>query len=142
MRVLFSPLGMSYGSLFSAIVKTLPDHVVVITSERAAVNLNKVVEEAKRYHPDFTLEYHTIEDVFTGFDEGRKLARELASRNDAGNENIVNLVGGTTALQDAFKCLADLIGAKEVALIDRRTIEEQRANPFAVGELVEVPPIS
>jgi hypothetical protein len=56
------------------------------------------VKEAKRYHPNFTLEYHTIFDVFTGFDEGRKLARELANRNGAGNENIVNLVDGRLML--------------------------------------------
>ncbi|HIE28175.1 TPA: hypothetical protein EYP66_12890 [Candidatus Poribacteria bacterium] len=139
MRVLFSPLGMSYGSLFSAIVLTKPDHVVVITSKRAAANIPQVVEQAKPYHPNFTLEYHTLADPFTGFLEGRTLAKSLARK--AGDENIANLVGGTTALQDAVKCLSDLIGAREVAVIDRRPIEEQRANPFFVGELVEVLPM-
>jgi len=139
MRVLFSSLGMSYGSLFSAIVLTKPDHVVVITSSKPAENVNKVIEKAKEYHPNFTLEFYTLEDPFTGFKEGRELAKRLASKK--GDENIANLAGGTTALQDSVKCLADLIGAREVAVIDRRSIGEQQANPFVVGELVEIPPI-
>jgi len=36
MRVLFSPLGLSKGSLFTAIVQTRPDHVVVVTSKEGA----------------------------------------------------------------------------------------------------------
>ena len=139
MKVLFSPLGMSYGSLFSAIVLTKPKHVVVITSEQAAKNIDLVIKKAKQNHSDFTIEYHTISDPFTGFLEGRKLARVLAHKK--GDENIANLVGGTTALQDAVKCLADIISAKEVVVIDRRPIEEQRANPFVIGELVEIPPV-
>ena len=122
--MLFSP----GKGLFSAIVLTKPDHVVVITSEQAAANIPLVVEQAKQYHTNFTLEYHTVVDPFTGFHQGRKLAKRLTRK--AGNENIANLVGGTTALQDAVKCLSDLTGDREVAVIDRHPIEEQRANPF------------
>ncbi len=144
MRILFSPLGLSYGSLFSAIVLTKPDHVVVITSAKAAENIPRVVEAAKRYHPNFTLEHHSIGDPFTGFIEGRELARKLAeSARYRGEraEHIVNLAGGTTALQDAAQCLARALGAREVAVIDRRSPDEQRQNPFVVGELIEVPPL-
>lgn len=33
------------------------------------------------------------------------------------------------------------IGAKEIGVIDRRSINEQQRNVFVVGELVEIPPI-
>jgi hypothetical protein len=144
MRILFSPLGLSYGSLFSAIVLTKPDHVVVITSVKAAENIPKVVEAAKKYHPQFTLEYHTISDPFVGFTEGRELAIKIAKSEEQRAESveyIVNLAGGTTALQDAVQCLARALNAKEVAVIDRRRPDEQRQNPLIVGELIEVPPL-
>jgi len=142
MRILFSPLGLSYGSLFSAILLTKPDHVVVITSTKAAENIPKVVEAAKKDHPHFTLEYHTISDPFIGFIEGRGLARNIAKSEERRAESveyIVNLAGGTTALQDAVQCIARALRAKEVAVIDRRSPGEQRQNPFVVGELIEVP---
>jgi len=103
-----------------------------------------LIEAAKRYHPDFTLEYHTINDPFVGFIEGREWARKIARSEEQRTESaeyIVNLAGGTTALQDAVQCIARALGAKEVAVIDRRRPDEQRQNPFVVGELIEVPPL-
>lgn len=47
MKALFSPLGMSCGSLFSAIVLVKTDHVVIITSQEAAENILKVVKRPK-----------------------------------------------------------------------------------------------
>jgi hypothetical protein len=49
-------------------------------------------------------------------------------------------------LQDCVRSVADILRAKgrdvrEVAVVDRRTAEEQRRVPLVVGELVEVPPL-
>ena len=142
MNIFITPLGLSYGALYSGILLTQPDHVIVLTSEQAAQNVSTVVEAARKIHPNFTVEVHTISDPFVGFVDGRRLASELAHRlhTSSAHQYTVSLTGGTTALQDAAKCLADLLGAREIALVDRRSIDEQRANPLVVGELVEIPP--
>ena len=148
MRVLFSPLGLSKGSLFSAIVTTCPDHVVVVTSKEGAKLVNEIVAQAKSWlkispslerseATSFTFEVHTVSDPFISFLEGRQLAQALALKK--GSENIVNLTGGTTALQDAVQCIARLISAKEIAVIDRRPYEQQQAKPYVVGEVIEIP---
>jgi hypothetical protein len=148
MRVLFSPLGLSKGSLFTAIVKTRPDHVVVITSEEGAKLVDEIVAQAKSLlNKSFTFEVHTVSDPFTSFVSGRKLAKALAMRKvpilgipqGGSSENIVNLAGGTTALQDAVQYIARLLDAKEIAVIDRRPYGEQQANPYVVGEIIEIP---
>ena len=144
MRVLFSPLGLSRGSLFTAIVTTCPDHVVVVTSKEGAKLVNEIVAQTKSWlniEPSrslsFTFEVHTVSDPFISFLEGRELAQALALKK--GSENIVNLTGGTTALQDAVQCIARLISAKEIAVIDRRPYEQQQAKPYVVGEVIEIP---
>ena len=141
MRVLFSPLGLSKGSLFTAIVRTRPDHVVVVTSQEGAKLVDEIVAQAKSVlNTDFTFEVHTVSDPFTSFLEGRELAQALAHKK--GSENIVNLTGGSTALQDAVQSIVRLIDAREVAVIDRRPYSDQQANPYVVGEMIEVPKIS
>ncbi len=142
MHIFITPLGMSHGALYSGILLTRPDHVIAITSEQAAQNVDIVVGAARKVHPNFAIEVHTIADPFVGFAEGRQLASVLAHRllNSGTHQYTVSLTGGTTALQDAAKCLADLLHAREIALVDRRSIEEQRANPLVVGEWVEIPP--
>jgi hypothetical protein len=142
MHILITPLGLTYGVLYSGIVLTRPDHVIVLTSKQAAQNVEVAVNAARHIHPDFTVEVHIVTDPFAGFAEGRQLAARLAQRlrSNRGHQYTVSLTGGTTVLQDAAKCLADLLDAREIALVDRRSVEEQKANPFVLGELVEIPP--
>jgi uncharacterized protein (TIGR00288 family) len=141
-KVLFSPLGLSNGSLFTAIVLTRPDYVVVITSGEAARNLDSVLTAARRHHPNFQVEHHVLEEPFADFVAARRLARELAQAwaERKGWQFIVNLSGGTTVMQDCVTYLAHLLGARLVAVVDRRPSEEQLRDPLALGELVEVPP--
>ncbi len=144
MITLFSPFGLSYGTLYSAILLLRPDRVVVVTSAEAVLNLGTTLDAARFFHTHFEWETHVISDAQGGFSEGRALAPFLASA--AGEENIVNLTGGTTVLQDCVKSVADILRregktVREVAAIDRRDILEQRRAPLVVGELVEVPPL-
>ena len=144
MHIFITPLGMSYGVLYSGILLTKPDHVIVLTSPEAAKNLEIAVAAARKTHAAFTVEIHTIEDPLGGFMQGRQLAIMLARQlraQDNKNENryTVSLTGGSTALQDAAKRLADQLQAREVALIDRRNEREKRTNPLMVGELIEIP---
>lgn len=140
MRTLFSPLGLSPGSLFTAILATKPDRVIIITSTDAAKKVDEVVNAVKEADDfEFDVEVHTISEPFAGFVEGRKLAARLAKKKT--DENIVNITGGTTALQDAVQMIARLTEAKEIATIDRRSYQKQQDEPYVIGEVIEVPPI-
>jgi hypothetical protein len=141
MTVLFSPLGLAYGTLYSAILLTRPQRVVVVTSAEAIGNIHAALDAARFFHTSFEFETHVLEDPQAGFPEGRKLARFLAA--SAGQTNVVNLTGGTTVLQDCVRSVADILrreakAVREVAAIDRRDPAEQRRDPLFVGELVEV----
>lgn len=142
MTVLFSPLGMTYGTLYSAILLTRPHRLVIVTSAEAIGNIHEALDAARFFHTSFEWESHVLEDPLAGFAEGRTLARFLAA--SAGEKNIVNLTGGTTALQDCVRSVADVLrregkDIREVAAIDRRDPAEQKRDPLFVGELVEVP---
>lgn len=141
MTVLFSPLGLAYGTLYSAILLVRPRRVIVVTSPEAMVNLHSAVDAARFYHTPFEVQTHILEDPLGGFTEGRRLARGLAA--SSAGDNVINLTGGTTALQDCVRSVADVLRSqhkkvREVAVIDRRSPDEQRRVPLVVGELVEV----
>ena len=144
MTVLFSPLGLSYGTLYSAILLVRPQRVVVVTSAQAENLLHSAVDAARFYHASFSVETHVLPDPFAGFSQGRELARELATL--AGDDNVVNLTGGTTVLQDCARSIADILRGtnqcvREVAIVDERDGGEQTRNPLFLGRLVEVPPL-
>ncbi len=147
MTVLYSPLGLAYGTLYSAILLTRPQRVVVITSPEAVKNLHAALDAARFYHSRFSHETHVLDDAMAGFDEARCLARELVLT--AGKTNIINLTGGTTVLQECVRSVAYVLrraqdenhAVREVAVIDRRSAGEQARHPLVVGELVEVSPL-
>lgn len=141
MTVLFSPLGLNYGVLYSAILLVRPARLVLITSPQAIGNLHSATDAARFFHSQFEVETHMLDDPFAGFREGRTLARLLTA--SAGCKNVVNLTGGTTVMQDCVRSLAQSLRAqekpvREVAVIDRRSLEEQKRAPLVVGELIEV----
>jgi hypothetical protein len=141
MTVLFSPLGLNYGVLYSAILLVRPARLVLITSPQAIGNLHSATDAARFFHSQFEVETHMLDDPFAGFREGRTLARLLTA--SAGSKNVVNLTGGTTVMQDCVRSLAQSLRAqektvREVAVIDRRSLEEQKRAPLVVGELIEV----
>ncbi len=143
MTVLFSPLGLAYGTLYSAILLVWPRRVVVVTSPQAVGYLGAAVDAARFYHTPLEVETHLLNDPLSGFAEGRTLARHLAMQADS--ENVINLTGGTTALQDCVRSVGIVLRAenktvREVAVIDRRDATAQKRLPLVVGELVEVAP--
>jgi hypothetical protein len=144
MTVLFTPLGLAYGALYSAILLVRPQRVVIVTSKQAIGNLHSTLDAARFYHALFEVETHILEDPLSGFGEARALARFLAVSAD-GN-NVINLAGGTTVLQDCVRSVADILRTqektvREVAVVDRRDTSDQKRAPLVVGELVEVPPL-
>lgn len=142
MTVLFSPLGLNYGVVYSAILLVRPSRVVLITSPQAIGNLHSATDAARFFHSQFEVETHMLDDPLAGFKEARTMARLLTASADV--QNVVNLTGGTTVMQDCVRSLADNLRTRqsivrEVAVIDRRDADEQRRSPLVVGELIEVP---
>lgn len=142
MTVLFSPLGLNYSVLYSAILLVRPERAVVVTSKQAIVYKHLPVDAAKFFHPQFEVETYMLDDPLGGFEEGRLLSRLLIS--SAGQENVVNLTGGTSVMQDCMHSISSRLRAedkhvREVAVIDKRDVAEQKRTPLVVGELIEVP---
>jgi len=142
--LLVSPLGLSSGSLYSALVKVQgdlklkPNKVVVISSKDGVKKLDEV-KNASKYDGD--IEPILFEDPHAGFNEIKKIVNETAKHLKAADEVVVNVTGGTTAMQHAVNEItkeAEGLGKKvtQIALVDRRPVEEQRKNPYVAGELI------
>jgi hypothetical protein len=141
MTILFSPLGLNYGVLYSSILLVRPARLVIVTSPQAIGNLHSAIDAARFFHSKFEVETHMLDDPLAGFREARTLARLLCASADG--ENVVNLTGGTTVMQDCMRSLIENLrsrnrGVREVAVIDRRPPEDQKRSPLVVGELIEV----
>jgi hypothetical protein len=139
-RLLITPVGLSPGVLYSGALHVKPDRLLIVTSQQAATRISEALEHARSLQtPQQTL---VLEDAFLGY---REVDRHLGSEMDrafvAADQLIVNVTGGTTVMQYAVERLAsrarDLgVPVRRVALIDRRSPEEQRANPYVLGEIV------
>ena len=139
-RLLITPLGLSPGVVHSGVVHLNPTSLLVVTSTEAAERLPEALEHAGR--PDLCPMTRELRDPHAGFDE-------IDPQNDHvlrcvladSSEVVVNVTGGTTAMQCAAERLANearSLGApvRRVMLIDRRLPQEQRANPYVRGEIV------
>ena len=85
----------------------------------------------------------TIKDAFCGFNEANELYKQITEYIDNPEEIKINLTGGTTAMQWAMqtayeKLLKNSINVKRIAFVDRRPSVEQQANPYVLGELLDV----
>jgi CRISPR-associated Csx2 family protein len=139
-RLLVTPLGLSPGVIYTGIRAVTPNALVVITSRQARRRLGEALAQAGGV--DLPVMVKELDDPHAGFIEAGKvvdddLRRELLQATDV----VVNITGGTTALQHAAECVARaaeglVVPLRRVALIDRRPPEEQRADPYVAGEVV------
>lgn len=141
-RLLVSPLGFSAGALFSAVCRVEPERLLVVTSAQARGRLEEALARAGR--PELERRAIELADPHQGFAEMRALLDDRLRQwlVEAG-QVVVNLTGGTTALQYAAERIgaeAERLGVavRRVALIDRRPRAEQEAEPYALGELVDL----
>lgn len=141
-RLLLTPLGLSPGVLYTALLRVKPDRTVVITSERG---VQMAWEAAARAGADGALNVLLVKDPHAGFAEAEEVARQLVDdlTLQPPDEVWVNLAGGTTMLQyvvtKAAERLRDLVRlVRIVVMVDRRSPEQQRAEPYVLGEMVEV----
>lgn len=147
-KLLLTPLGLAPGVLFTALASRLlapGDRVIVVTSPEAAAQIPHACELAG--WDAATVVRELVADPHLCFGEAQAVVKRLAPSLLTAAEIIVNLTGGTTALQYLVERLAreaDSLGlpARRIALIDRRPPEQQRANPFVLGEVMEVEPAS
>ena len=139
--VLTTPMGASVGLLFSAVSAIKPDRVIVLTSQKFIDKAKEACE--KGGFKDYSkLHIIIIEDAFCGFNEAKRIVKEMSSFCGEAKEIKLNLTGGTTAMQWAMQALYENIKDKysvnRIAFVDRRPTVEQQSNPYVVGELLDV----
>lgn len=141
-RLLVTPLGLSPGVLYSAVLNIRPDEVLVITSRQARERIGEALEHAGA--ADLPYQVTEMADPHQGFTEiDRILDQDARRRLAAAGEVAVNITGGTTAMQYVAERIADearRLGTtvRRVALVDRRPYDEQRRDPYVAGELVDL----
>ena len=137
MKILLSPLGLSPGLLYSAVMLIKPQKIVILTSEAAQACLPEIMD---RCGFDGEQETIIIDDPFLAFDQWERIQPVVEMIAEA-DEVWVNITGGTTALQYLVQKAARSLTAhgrvvRTVALIDRRGVIEQKNQPYEIGELV------
>jgi len=136
--LLIAPLGRSIGSLFTAIKKTNPDRLIAIVSEDTEQYLDTVVQAAGfEGTVDSPVRVKDVHAAYDKIDEYAKCIEEFCLEPI---RIVANVTGGTTLMGEIVRRMAQVARAwgthvKIVAVSDRRPIEEQRANPFVLGEL-------
>ncbi len=140
-RVLVSPIGRRPGVLFSAINACRadgedPGRCLVI----CAGETEGLISEASR-HADYTgaLEPLRLEDPHGGRAEIERLVKAARRHFVGAEEVLVNVTGGTTLMGLAAEGLANAARrlacpVRRFGLIDRRTPQEQDADPYRIGE--------
>ena len=140
-KLLLCPIGMTPGVLFSALHHTRPDRVLVICSEASR---SKVEEAVERSGQRPQVEYLELQDVHTGIGEFPKLIDEASRWLFEADEIEANLTGGTTLMGVLVNELVKRARGeyqrpvREFVLIDRRPPEEQRNDPWVVGEMTDL----
>ncbi|MFZ5952057.1 MAG: hypothetical protein ACOYXC_15220 [Candidatus Rifleibacteriota bacterium] len=138
-KVLISPLGASKGLLFSALNILKPSLVIVLTSHEFAKAAEEVFELTGQKNKVILI----MKDVYTGFSETENLISEASEFFLNSDSIIINLTGGTTAMQWIMQAIYENLKNKKhfvrrVAFIDRRDAVEQRKSPYVIGEIFEI----
>ncbi|MGC8656601.1 MAG: TM1812 family CRISPR-associated protein [Thermoplasmata archaeon] len=154
-KLLVSPLGLSPGLLYSAIKLVNPDKCIVITSENSKKSLNEILEKSS-YSYNNICKIIELKDPFTGYDEIKNIIDNIQNNdeNNGNNDDIFkcfeefdeiafNLTGGTTTMQILVEELYKIANhsskkTDRIIIIDRRSTEQQKANPYVVGEMISL----
>lgn len=142
-RLLVNPMGERPGVLFSA-VKCLsdegrpPDYCLAVCSEQSEAYVQQALTQA-----GFQGQHHLLrlEDPYAGIAERRRIVSEARGELAVADQVCVNVTGGTTLMGIVVDDLAQEARrfarpVRRFALIDRRTPEEQKQNPFVLGDLL------
>ena len=82
-----------------------------------------------------------MKDPFTGFDETESVFKRFQNSILKAEQIVINITGGTTAMQHVIQHVSHKIQrfGKDIrlfALVDRRSPDEQRKNPYVIGEII------
>lgn len=140
-RLVITPLGLAPGVLYAVARLLTPSHTIIVTSAEGRAREHEALVRAG--FPDMRRTVRQLDDPFHCFALASSIAsepdiRDLMLRHD---EVVVNITGGTTAMQHVIERLgreSRALGKRTetVALVDRRSPAEQQAQPFVEGELV------
>ncbi|MBI4517321.1 MAG: TIGR02221 family CRISPR-associated protein [Deltaproteobacteria bacterium] len=139
-RLLLTPVGLSPGVLYSGALHVKPDRFLIVASREAAPRIPEALANAAA--GKWPYQVLCLQEPHLGYREiDQHVGKELDRLFATAAEVIVNVTGGTTVMQYAVERLAARarrLGAavRRCALIDRRSPEEQRANPYVLGEIV------
>jgi len=145
-HLLVTPLGFRPGVLLTVLAKLQPDRLLVLTSLAAQSLIPEALERATF---SGSVEIIKINESHSGYEEVvQLLAAEDGSIARCLNgcaQVTVNLTGGTTLLgwfaeEIAAIAMRNVPQVLRVASVDRRSIEEQKREPWVQGELVELEP--
>jgi hypothetical protein len=139
--LLVTPLGHSPGVLFTALKGLRPARTLVLTSTDAKERLPEAVARAGA--DIATVKDLVAHDPFKGYAEASRLVTEAHPFLMEAREVVLNVTGGTTVLQYVAERLAREatrlgVPVRRVALVDRRSPEEQKADPYVLGELLDL----
>jgi len=152
-RVLVSPLGMTPGVLLTALETCRRDDrmgeptlcIIVCSNETESV-----VNDALLEHGKYEGEIQTLifQDPQAGISELGQITGPAHQLLEDATEVVVNITGGTTLMGVAVEKIASeapkiasnspnsRISVRRIGLIDRRPPEEQRSNPYVVGDAI------
>ena len=152
-KLLIVPLGLSPGVLYSAALLSRFDDLLILFSKETQPLLYSTLDEIRKSKKilgqnTFTL---LLGDAHTDFIQLSQLKNHKVEPLN-GNQSTIDhflseydyiegcITGGTTAMQYIIERLLDIaqnygvFNIKRFALIDRRSPEEQKSNPFILGE--------
>ncbi len=134
-RTLFTALGKSPGVLLTACVVHRPDRVAILTSDECAPLVDEALDRLPVEVDRPSVHIRTVDDPFADFAAAASAALALMFES-VGHDNILNVAGGTTALQHGVESLTRYIGQRVGAVVDRRPVQEQRQEPYVIGDWV------
>ncbi len=137
-KLLVSGLGRSPGALFTALSHVRPDALLVLTSAEASRHLKDTLQAAGL--PDLPVHPIILADPYRAFRQIKRVLDVCRPVLLDADRVIVNLTGGTTAMQYLCERVGDEatklgIDVQRVAAIDEPPREEQYADPFKLGTL-------
>lgn len=146
-RVLITPVGLSSGLLYTALMRVEPSKAVVVCSDASKAGARGAAETAGFAGE---LEFVGMDEPFTGFGEAAKVFGEVEAfferegLSPDRDEVWINLTGGTTAMQHVVNYVGQRLkrrgyAVRYVAMVDRRPHEQQMKDPFVVGEMILCP---
>lgn len=147
-RVLVSPIGERPGVLFSAVeaFRTSEQGDPTLCLVVCSAETQGMVDEAlSKAGCTGSVELLVLDDPFQDVKEMREKAKSMRRHFIGADPVIVNVTGGTTLMGFAIQELAKrargfACPVRRFGLIDRRTPEEQVADPYRAGELFWLDP--